>query len=376
MGATVLTNMAATTFVGQPDGTQYVALWEECFEKNVYPHTPSWCCRYFGSYAGAISTIFASASACEGGMLRTRNGTMKPEQYINRWSKAFRSATEQPDVFVDVRFGSGIYELALDTQPAIRATCAQHNLSSAVMSAPGEELVRLRFRLSDAGGAALCSALSQRGTLGGYVTIWKMLRGGPPRDTPTAPVAVPERLGGTDRTAENMVPVPLPTAYALLPAGEREYLDHLVIHHDGAVIIEWPYSHIGTFATTMATTAELHKSGSGAPLISQFRAALAEAVVAPDNLRLRITREPSSSCAYPQNARASFDALVAATAARGRGPRHGVVDQQGGTLSISVGQLRACGALTKLRQLVHGQLTVDSRSAIDTTGLSAALVDV
>lgn len=357
MGSTILTRLAATTFVGQPDGAQYIALWEECYEQNVYPHTPSWGCRYFGHYAGAIDMIFAAASACEGGAFRTKSGTMKPERYIARWHEAFNAATVQPDVHVDVAFGSGIYEITSDAEPAIRSVCAENGLPGAVVQVGGSQTPRLRFQLSDKGGAALCADLSQRGNPG-YVTVWKMLRGGPHTATCAAPVLIPAHLQSDQECTTEDRDFALPTAYALLPAGERDYLDHLVIHRDGSVVIEWPYSHIGCFATTTAKDAELKERGSGAPLISRFRDALAQAAIVPDSLRLRIVRDPDV-CTYRESARSSFDALVAATAANG----FGVLDAKQQALSIQVKDLRACNALTKLRQLVRGQISVKSKLA-------------
>lgn len=92
MGATVSTGMAAAIKkTGQGD---LYLLFEETFEKNVYPHTPRWSCVCAGTRDHAIRRIYFSAGSCEGGMLKGKSGDIKPENYIRRWEKVLNAPYE------------------------------------------------------------------------------------------------------------------------------------------------------------------------------------------------------------------------------------------------------------------------------------------
>jgi hypothetical protein len=91
MGATVITNKAVFVFVPSVGAEPIYVLFEEYFEKNVFPHTPHWNCVYIGIIKNAMQRIFLSASSCEGGMNQTRKGRTRPELYIADWMKKLRS---------------------------------------------------------------------------------------------------------------------------------------------------------------------------------------------------------------------------------------------------------------------------------------------
>lgn len=355
MGSTIITSLAVRTFVARPDGVQYIALFEQTYEANSHPHTPYWGCRFFGTYADAVRFIFRSAGVCEGGLLRSRSGPMRPERYIARWQDAMKNAAEQPDALVDVRFGTGMYELAPDKEDAIRAACVAHGLAIAVeVNAASGQPVRLRFRLSDLGGCALCAWLSSMASPC-HVQAWRMLSGAPAAATAPSPVQLPAtgpfaEPPGNGRTTE---PGPPLAAYKLMVDAEGVHCDHLVVHQDRSVVIEWPYSHIETFTATVAAQAELQAIGAGAPLITSFRQRLVDAVLAPDPLRLKILREPLN-CDLPHRAKEVFDRIASICSDH----ELGQFDDARQALTVTMGDLRACGAVQMLRQLQRrGQIT-------------------
>lgn len=77
MGATVTTGKRAAAFKA-PSGQNFYVLFEETYEKNCTPHTPHWNCILFGDLIAAMERIFRHASACEGGMLQGRGGSITP----------------------------------------------------------------------------------------------------------------------------------------------------------------------------------------------------------------------------------------------------------------------------------------------------------
>ena len=107
MGATVTCKKLAAAFAGA-DSVFYV-LFEQTYEKNCYPHTPSWSCVYLGDIDGALRQIFRHASSCEGGMLQTRSGYITPEGYIAGWMKEMASPMRMPDCRIALQVSNSIY---------------------------------------------------------------------------------------------------------------------------------------------------------------------------------------------------------------------------------------------------------------------------
>jgi hypothetical protein len=91
MGATITTRCQVQV-IETPSGPGYL-LFEETFEKNVYPHRPHWSCIGVGRREDALKRIFAHAASCEGGMLQTPSGDITPEGYIGRWKKVCDQAS-------------------------------------------------------------------------------------------------------------------------------------------------------------------------------------------------------------------------------------------------------------------------------------------
>ncbi|ARJ66124.1 hypothetical protein WV31_10840 [Magnetospirillum sp. ME-1] len=85
MGSTITCRRRAAA-VPSSNGPVYF-LFEETYESNVLPHRPHWGCAHIGDAASSLKRIFAYGSSCEGGMLRTRSGTITPEGYIQSWLK-------------------------------------------------------------------------------------------------------------------------------------------------------------------------------------------------------------------------------------------------------------------------------------------------
>lgn len=94
MGATVITGKSASAYRAA-DGEVVYVLFEQTYEKNCYPHTPTWHCLSIGRIESVVKQIFAQAAACEGGMLQGRGGGLTPEGYIRGWLAQLR----RPRVF-------------------------------------------------------------------------------------------------------------------------------------------------------------------------------------------------------------------------------------------------------------------------------------
>jgi hypothetical protein len=108
MGATVTTGRRVGAFVSPAGQTVYV-LFEETYEKNVFPHTPHWSCVGIGDIKDVIRRIFAYASSCEGGMLQNRSGHMTPEGYLRSWFEELEAPREMRDFQGHLKAGTGLY---------------------------------------------------------------------------------------------------------------------------------------------------------------------------------------------------------------------------------------------------------------------------
>ena len=63
MGSTIVTNRCAAVFENPENRGDHIwALFEQCYERNCYPHTPQWCARTIGRIDGAMETIFRDAA--------------------------------------------------------------------------------------------------------------------------------------------------------------------------------------------------------------------------------------------------------------------------------------------------------------------------
>jgi len=103
MGSTVSTRSAVGTFVSE--GKQFFLLWEETYEKNCYPHTPSWSCTHLGDLESSMRKIFRHAAGCEGGGLQGKGGWMTPEGYIQRWVNLMDEPLEVDDLNITITRG-------------------------------------------------------------------------------------------------------------------------------------------------------------------------------------------------------------------------------------------------------------------------------
>lgn len=96
MGTTVTTGKAVKAFRTKSDKVIYV-LFEEAYEKNCHPHTPTWECFAIGEYKDVMKRVFGRAASAEGGALNNRSGDLTPESYLRGWKLAFNKPMRMRD---------------------------------------------------------------------------------------------------------------------------------------------------------------------------------------------------------------------------------------------------------------------------------------
>lgn len=116
MGATITTEQAAAVFRAAGSGYPTWCLFERLYDRNTYPHTPEWTCIQIGRLDAALERVFCAAADCEGGMIQTPRGELRPETYIDRWMNAMRNPIAMPDVQVHLTKPEPTYSQWLDDE--------------------------------------------------------------------------------------------------------------------------------------------------------------------------------------------------------------------------------------------------------------------
>lgn len=129
--------------ISAANGSIYYALFEKTYERNCYPHDPSWSAISFGRGPDAIRSIFNLASATTGGMLRRPGGRFTPIGYIQGWMKEIKSPFLMKDVDIGVE--------VVDDQYPGRGKVGK------------QQLTQILHRLRDAGQETAAQQLESKG---------------------------------------------------------------------------------------------------------------------------------------------------------------------------------------------------------------------
>jgi hypothetical protein len=274
MGATVLMGKRAAAF--QVAGGDWMfALFERTYEKNCYPHEDHWSAIAFGRYAEVMRRVFRHASSCEGGMLQSRAGEIKPENYIASWrkelAKPFRLPDSQIRLEVSPSFRAPIPEKSLDE---VRESLAKAGFEDRI-----EAIVRGEVTVSLVADAALLSAIyGEKGPL----SLWRVLD-----VNDCSSVVVDADLALPSRSASAMDRMPEVQCYALGRENRLVTLDAQPWHDAG-----WQYQAVGNFITDVAYAVEMEAPGFAKRAIPAFRDILRAAKPLPRETGILITRLP------------------------------------------------------------------------------------
>lgn len=103
MGSAVSTGKLIGAF-RRNDGQPCYVMFEQTYEKNCHPHTPSWSARAIGGVETMLQAFFASAASCEGGMLQGPGGRIiTPESYLAGWLKEMANPVSMRDLWFGLK---------------------------------------------------------------------------------------------------------------------------------------------------------------------------------------------------------------------------------------------------------------------------------
>lgn len=267
MGSTVSTGKLIGAF-RRNDGQPCYVMFEQTYEKNCHPHTPSWSARAIGGVETMLQAIFANASACEGGMLQGPGGRItNPETYIAGWLKEMANPVSMRDL-----------EVGLKVSESWSATLTQKHLTTLkpTLLALGYQVQVAALEAGDKVSASLhkdsqlLSALYDGKTMG----AWRIIQS---YDIPVNGIRdaslgfKPEKAKTYDVTAPRFMRVSQKNENILKQSA------------DGSWRCEgWAYSIIGEFVTNL-WKAEMREPGSFRNRIKSFRDAVEGAALLPSS---------------------------------------------------------------------------------------------
>lgn len=275
MGSTVTTGKMAAAF-RMSQGRICFILFERVHETNVSPRIPEWQCGFIGTAHAAVRQIFAWASACEGGMLRGRDGCIKPENYIAAWLRELASPLVMPDRLIRL-YASDSWSAPLPSHnEALLARIEEQGREDFAQTIRAGQVAELSLHAH----ADLLLALYGQ-EQAGLCTLpaWHILKG---HDRPHDP----ER----DRSL-GYAPEAVSAEIAHPPQAIRiNENDWLLKGADGRCINEgWPYSIIGQRIAAMAEQ-EIQSPGSYRRAIPLLREAIENAPWPPEGSIVRLDR--------------------------------------------------------------------------------------
>ncbi|MBN3754267.1 hypothetical protein G3N95_15045 [Paraburkholderia sp. Tr-20389] len=275
MGSTVLTGKQAAAFQ-TADGEWMFALFERTYEKNCHPHDDRWSAIAFGRYRDVMRRVFRHATSCEGGMLQSRAGNIRPENYIGTWRSVLARPFRLPD-----------RTIRLDVSKSHRASLPEGSLDdvrkSLVAAGLGdrvEEIVSGKAGVSLFADAALLEVIYGEN---GPLSVWRVLE-----VNDCSSVAVDDDVKLPSRSPSVMDRMPAVRCYKIDDEHRLVSLDGQAWENAG-----WQYSAIGSFITDVAYPLEMEAPGFAKAAIPVYRELMVNAGPLPAETVVDVTRMPA-----------------------------------------------------------------------------------
>lgn len=242
MGATVTVGKKVAAYrdaTGQP----IYILFENTYEKNVYPHTPYWCAIGFGRLDAMLDRIFVYASYACGGLLQGRSGAIEPATYVAGWLREMAAphAFEKPETHLTLK-EDGIQQGVLPAEHAQETLAA---LRQAGYPAIAEDL--------ESGRCVTFSFERDAGALAAIATTcpaWRFVTV-PQGDAPV----VADLAYHPQKSVSPPPETPFPYVYQLGGPGGHPWLDHVVSQtSQGLRIEEGGYNLLQRFVASYGPT--------------------------------------------------------------------------------------------------------------------------
>ncbi|TDN59049.1 hypothetical protein [Paraburkholderia sp. BL10I2N1] len=282
MGATVITGKRAAAF-HKADGELAYVLFERTYEKNVVPHHDRWSAVAFGSREAVLRRVFAHAAACCGGILQSRSGDIKPENFIEAWKRELA----HPVPFDDTQIRLEIAKSFSAAIPVEKAEEARLAMIRSGFEKQYDGIVKGGFIASLHADADLLLALYGEGHV---LAPWRIFDAG---DCRTVPFQVPVPKAAKDPLAA----MPKVRCLAVDSSNLLMAIGSMPWRESG-----WAYSALQDFVTDVAYARELEFPGFAAKAIPIVREALRDPEPVPGETNVTVRRDASSGAWHRRSA--------------------------------------------------------------------------
>jgi hypothetical protein len=282
MGATVITGKRASAF-HKADGELVYVLFERTYEKNVTPHSDHWSAVSFGSPEAVLRRIFSHAGACCGGMLQSRSGDIKPENFIEAWKRELAHPVPIANTQITLKISKS-FSAAI---PAEKAEAVRLAMIRMGFEKQFEEIEKGGLIVSLHADADLLLALYGEGQL---LSPWRIFDAG---DCRTVPFDVPIPKAAKDPLAEmpQVRCLAVDSSNRLVSTGADSWRES-----------GWAYSALQHFVTDVAYVRELEFPGFAAKAIPIVRDVLRDPEPVPGETRITVRRDASEGVWHRQSA--------------------------------------------------------------------------
>lgn len=253
----------------------FYALFESTYESNVFPQTPTWGCRYFGTIAGCMDRIIRDGAVAEGGMLKEAAGHVTPSAYIKHWREAFATPTQLEVNKVTGRLGTRFHDVKPDHHEAVGEVLATHGVSV-------DDQQSFVIDLMEA-PEAMQSILDKH-----LAPAWYFFDGHDWSSHDRSDLGYV-----TPRAAAYLKTLPVKIYFIQARNEERE---HWILWPNGEVTrMGWAYSTIEILINEFATESERQRPGSAENMIRVIRQAVKEAITFDDGQKVTISSTEATS---------------------------------------------------------------------------------
>ena len=270
MGATISTAKLAAACKAENGETLY-ALFEQTYEQNVRPHTPSWCCIAIGTTVDVLRYIFRSGAVWVGGLLKVRGGRDAPEQYIADWFNELANPVLLPNHAFTLQISDSFY-----------ATIPKESAASVLANLQERGYGQLAETLRD-GGAHISTLyadpeLARIVYSGDILSPWRIIR-----HTPLSAQRTPE-LGYS--------PEPVKACTPKLPAFIKIDADNRLIQQEDRswALGGWEYQVISNYVQSLWET-QMHEPGAYRAYIKAYTKAVKNAQQIPANATIQVNTQ-------------------------------------------------------------------------------------
>lgn len=269
MGSTyVIGKMAAVCT--DSTGQQYWAIAERTYESNVFPQTPHWGLRCFGSFERCMGNVINTASYVEGGMVK---GTAKTASaFISQWRKAFASPVVLPRHSVELHFGSGFYGISEASRAQLLELATAFPRGACIT----KDSVSVDLRTDDGLRFAAAATAPLEGQEQLLLSAWRLWSASSIENWIAASLGdVPVTRAATKSDLGDVLVLRLMST----TPGEQ---DHLIVSANTVRNSGWAYSTMGSFIRNEVYRAEMARPGSAEAMIQAFRKMVQEAPESPE----------------------------------------------------------------------------------------------